>query len=160
MAQLTTAGKLSGQNLFQYMGYMAKVGELATRYEWRSVMLYDHEYREVQAELGFPWGSDSRFLDRVLIPKNSTTSSSSPSSNMNKKPSSPAKGRERQGPFSPDGKEICRLFNDGQCRLGVRCKRSHICRLPGCGQAHPIFQHSSHVDQNQARQFPHHPKNV
>ena len=43
---------LPNDSILHYLGYIAKVGELGTRYS--SVLIYDKEYREDQAALGFP----------------------------------------------------------------------------------------------------------
>ena len=41
------------------MAYTAKLGELASRYTWASLLLYDQEYRCRQAAAHFRWDADS-----------------------------------------------------------------------------------------------------
>nr|KAG5698507.1 hypothetical protein BaRGS_005902 [Batillaria attramentaria] len=53
LARLIEVGRLSGQGIIDYLAYTAKVGEMATRYTWQSVLTYDHQYRASQAAYGF-----------------------------------------------------------------------------------------------------------
>ena len=41
----------------QYLTYTEMIGELACRFTWTSVLLFDEEYRQRQAAVGFPWGT-------------------------------------------------------------------------------------------------------
>ena len=56
-------------NLDHGAAYTAKIGELASRYTWASVLAYDQEYRRRQAAARFRWGSDSQHLCTVLLKK-------------------------------------------------------------------------------------------
>ena len=41
--------------------------------------------------------------------------------------------------FTDDNKQICFAYNAQGCNGG--CNRVHICRVRGCGKAHPMWQH-------------------
>ena len=57
-----------------YMSYTVMVSQIAQKYEWPSVLLWDREYRKMQANLGFRWGTDQSHLrDVLLIPKQKFT---------------------------------------------------------------------------------------
>ncbi len=40
-----------------------------------------------------------------------------------------------------DGKAICYSYNLNTCTFGDRCKREHMCCVPGCGKPHPQAEH-------------------
>ena len=66
--------KSPGTNIEQltcdYMSYTTKIGELACKFTWKSVILYDNEYREKQHLFQFRWGCDSSHLHTVqLVPR-------------------------------------------------------------------------------------------
>jgi hypothetical protein len=46
MATLIESGRLADTEVLDYLAYTAKVGEMATRYTWGSVLLYDDHYRQ------------------------------------------------------------------------------------------------------------------
>ena len=56
----------------QYLTYTEMVGELACRFTWTSVLLFDEEYRQHQAAVGFPWGTEAPRLSTVLLRADST----------------------------------------------------------------------------------------
>ena len=51
----------------QYLTYTEMIGELACRFTWTSVLLFDEEYRQPQAAVGFPWGTEASHLSTVLL---------------------------------------------------------------------------------------------
>ena len=55
------------------MACTAKIGELASRYTWASVLAYEKEYRRRQAAARFRWGSDSQHLCTVLMKEKAAT---------------------------------------------------------------------------------------
>ena len=58
-------GALEPLALYYYLAYTIKVGEMADRYNWQSILQYDRVYRIQQATYGFRWGSDSPHLTTV-----------------------------------------------------------------------------------------------
>jgi len=59
MAALLSQGKLLYHQIPNYLAYTAKIGDLALRYSWQSVLLYDSEYRYRQTQHQFDWDKDS-----------------------------------------------------------------------------------------------------
>ena len=59
-----------GANLpqvLQYVGYLVKIANMGQRFQWKSVIKYDAEYRKAQAESGFPFGADSSFMMQLFL---------------------------------------------------------------------------------------------
>lgn len=126
---------MESQSLRDYMSYTAKVGELACRFAWSSVLQFDNEYRIQQAAMKFRWGSDSQHLATVLLKERQMGGSSG------------GKGGGRQGTGGsttskrgPEGRPICRQFNYGNCNYGAKCNFEHVCLK--CQKSHPQKDHS------------------
>ena len=66
MAALYDSDDLDHGAAKDYMAYTAKIGELASRYTWASVLAYDQEYRRRQA-------ADSQHLCTVLLKEKAAT---------------------------------------------------------------------------------------
>ena len=60
-----------------YLSHTSKMGELATRYTWSSVILLHDEYRRQQAAYRFHWGSDTPQLGLSSRPRRQVFSSTS-----------------------------------------------------------------------------------
>ncbi|CAC5390912.1 unnamed protein product [Mytilus coruscus] len=98
-------------NVNTYLNYTADIFRLASKYVWYSVLLYDKEYRDKQAEEKFTWGTyrqDLRDFQLVSKLENPTTRAMNDATKPNGKQS--ANNDRRRGPFSPDGREICRTL--------------------------------------------------
>ena len=103
-----------------YLKYTAMIGELATRFTWVSVMLFDDEYRQRQAENKSAWGTEAPHLSTVTLRERPPQQvKGRPGSNTTR----PAAG--------PAGREVCRLFNKGTCTYGAACKFDHVCGICG-----------------------------
>ena len=125
MAKLLLEGKLGSDHVANYLAYTVKVSNLAQKYTWQSVLVYDREYRHFQAIHKFLWGSDIPHLISVhLVPKTV-------------KPTFPAKKEDK---YPVSFKSIpCKLFNHSQCHYGAKCKFGHICSV--CKGPHAQPQH-------------------
>lgn len=131
MARLLDEGRLNGTGIKDYLSYTAKVGELACRFTWTSVLVYDNEYRQQQAAASFRWGSDSQHLSTTLLkekPVTVATKTSRHTDNRDKK-----KG--------PGGKDICLQYNNGKCSFGARCNYEHVCLV--CSKPHAQVNHQA-----------------
>lgn len=42
---------------------------------------------------------------------------------------------------TPKGEPICFAYNLGNCKLGSKCTRQHVCCVPGCYKEHPHIEH-------------------
>ena len=67
MSHLIKVGDLQRLRVEEYMAYTVIVHELASRYDWASVLEFDVRYREQQAENGFRWGTPARHLESLLL---------------------------------------------------------------------------------------------
>jgi hypothetical protein len=132
MAELLSTGALPLADVYQYLAYTCKVGDLAERFEWRSVLLYDREYRTIQANYKFPWATDTPHLGTVLLKEKPP-----PAKLANPRTNNFRPGRKVGGITN---KEPCRLYNRGQCTY-ERCRYAHVCLVEGCGQGHPEVEH-------------------
>ena len=106
-----------GANL-QYVGYLVKIANMGQRFQWKSVIKYDAEYRKAQAEAGFPFGADSSFMMQLFLrDRPAADAKPSPQSNSSSRP---------QTLFDPlSGKPVCGRFNTpAGCKL-PHCKFAH-----------------------------------
>ena len=55
--KLVGEGKLPGPALMDYLSYSTKFYHLVQRCSLTSVLLFDREYRKLQADMGFQWGT-------------------------------------------------------------------------------------------------------
>ena len=73
MRKLTNPGNLSGMaEIADYLSYTVKVAELLETHTPVSVVMYDNEYRILQHQYGFRWGSDSQHLHTRFLVKRRT----------------------------------------------------------------------------------------
>ena len=107
MAALYDSGDLDNGASKDYIAYTAKIGDLASRYTWASVLAYDQEYRRRQAEARFRWGSDSQHLCTVLLKEKAATPTGI-------KPRGGQTGRR----VGPGGKEVYIQYNHRKCSYG------------------------------------------
>lgn len=129
IARLQADGRLDDQGILDYLSYNTRIYQLLQRYEAVSVFLYDREYRKLQAQLGFRWGTEVTHLQAIWLkaldqPTIATTSRT-----------------KQRSPATKEGKTICKLFNgSGGCTYSD-CKFVHVCSRPGCEQKHSATQH-------------------
>ena len=133
MAAMVDCGELDSTNIKDYMAYTAKIGELAARFTWASVLAYDQEYRCRQAAARFRWGADSQHLSTVLLKEKVTTTGPGPATPRRGTPGAAARR------LGPGGREICLQFNSGKCSYGAKCNFEHVCSV--CLQNHPQSDH-------------------
>ena len=53
--------------VLKYVGYLIKIANMGQRFQWKSVLKYDSEYRKTQAESGFVDGADSSFMMQLFL---------------------------------------------------------------------------------------------
>lgn len=132
-------GKLGATNILDYLSYTTKICQLVQRFNLVSVLLYDREYRKLQSAHNFRWGTDVPHLQSVhlqaRLPKQSTSLTGKANIGGSQKTST-------QGPFTADGRVICKLFNSkGGCHF-KDCKFVHQCSQSGCKQTHSAVTHA------------------
>jgi hypothetical protein len=110
MNELLTSGNLAREDVEYYLAYTTKIFDFAGRFTWSSIMQFDRQYREVQAEFNMQWGMYAPQLEyQVLQPKAAT--------NLTQQTRSAA----RRGP-----QEECRNYKArGWCAFGNDCKYKH-----------------------------------
>ena len=135
MHELHKKGKLSAttSDIADYLAYTVKFAELLESHTLASVVAYDNEYRKLQCEYGFRWGSDSQHLHtRFLIRRRPPMSGA----NLQKLP--PRLNRQPQESHTIP---ICRKFNSITGCHWPNCRYQHVCLVPNCHQGHPQHEH-------------------
>jgi len=112
----------SGKNfdVRAYLQYTEMVGELAACNMWQSLLLFDEEYRQWQAEQDFPWGTDAPHLGTVMLWDHG------PQLTPQQKKATTGGNSNRSRPIWPSGNELCLQFNRGTCHYGARCQYEHL----------------------------------
>ena len=108
--------RLSPNQVLDYLAYTTKVGELATKFTWSSVIQYDDDYRSLQQQYGFRWGSDTPHLSTLNLE---------------------LRGKAQKAKKEPI-KAVCRFYNSGVCSYQP-CRFKHVCS--DCGADHPKSSH-------------------
>ena len=127
LAHMLNNGKINPNNTAQYLSYMVKIGMLAQRYQWQSILSYDREYRKMQAAYQFPWGSDTQHLSQVYLVDKFQKRNVQNSNQATRQPEHVKR-------------EPCRLYNHSFCTYGSSCRYAHICLR--CKREHPLKEHS------------------
>ena len=130
---LLSEGKLSTQSAIQdYLAYTVKIMELIARYDWKSILMYDNEFRKLQAIYKFSWSFDSTHLHTVLLQPiyepNPPTATTKPSASNTYQ-------RNAFASFTPDGRVICRNFNGPRGCTLPNCNFAHVCNRKIAGKA-------------------------
>lgn len=136
--KLSGEGKLQGPALLDYLSYNTKIYQLVQRFSLVSVLLYDREYRKLQASMGFRWGTDVQHLHTLVLQPRDVSKS------LNQLPQGGRKGAvEPQATKGKNAKPgICRSFNSGKGCNFTNCRYKHQCIMPGCSQQHSATVHS------------------
>ena len=139
--QLLKSGDLPRGKFEYYMTFTAMIHELASVYDWLSVLEYEDRYREEQAESGAEWGMPAPHLDYLLlVPKRRADQHNQPpqirsqkKKHQNRPKQFPGgQGYQRSAPAPKQEleqeQEICKLFasSGGECKFGDKCKYMHI----------------------------------
>ena len=132
---------LSRPDMLRYVAYLIKIANFGQKFQWKSVLNYDREYRKSQAEMGFPWGADNSYMmQQHLTAKNTDTSLSNKAATKSNTASTHAQTR-----YDPEtGKPICGRFNtQNGCSYGEKCSFVHKCKA--------CFKHHSYVNHSDAQ---------
>ena len=138
MYQLLRKGKLSPttSDIADYLAYTVKFAELLESHTLASALMYDNEYRKLQCEYGFRWGSDSQHLHtRFLVKRRSSVLTTNA---PNSQKSSPRPNRQPQASHVTP---IFRQFNSLTGCQWPNCRFQHVCLVPNCNQGHPQHEH-------------------
>ena len=128
MDKLFREGKLSATGLRDYMSHTIKICEYFRVFVNVSVLQYDKEYRLLQAQEGFRWGSDAPHLYNVHLRRKAVPRTESVTRSSGQWTSS---------------RQTCDLFNIGHgCHFGNKCKFAHKCSEDGCYGNHSRIAHA------------------
>lgn len=129
MAHLLQSGDLLREDVEYYMSYTANIHNYTAKFDWQSIIEFDTQYRETQAEHLFMWGVPATYLEiQLLVPRQRTP--------LPQKGKSTTAGAAYHGPFqgsqqagqttaAPKSTVICRLWaNSGSCPYDP-CKFDH-----------------------------------
>lgn len=111
MNHLLVTGGLDRDHVEYYMAYTTSIFEFYDRYEWQSILHFDHAYREAQQAHGFTWGQlDPSMELHYLIPLNRI----------------PLSARRQNGRGAKSNPQPCRQFlASGKCNFGEACRYTH-----------------------------------
>ena len=129
---------LSRPDMLRYVAYLIKIANFGQKFQWKSVLNYDREYRKSQAEMGFPWGADNSYMmQQHLTAKTTDSNTSNKASTKTNATSTHAQTR-----YDPEtGKPICGRFNtQNGCSYGQKCNFVHKCKA--CFKQHSYVNHS------------------
>ena len=140
--KLVNEGKLVGPSLMDYLSYTTKVYQLVQRFSLTSVLLYDREYRKLQASMSFRWGTDVQHLHTLFLQPRAGPGSQANTTTGHRKGNT-----SHQFPPKPRGDtskrvDICRNYNSEKGCNFEQCKFKHKCIVPGCSQNHPATVHA------------------
>ena len=111
-------GAIKSEEVPYYLAYTTTIFEFASRYHWNSVLDYDYQYRERQAQHGFAWGSLNPNSELQLLRKTNTPKQGF---HYNYK-----KNMHQQGYKPGTSTEFCRQWlARGDCRYGSLCRYRH-----------------------------------
>ena len=125
MADLLAQGRLQRREVEYYLAYTAYIYDLASQYEWQSLLAFDVRYREIQAEYDHVWGQPAPHLEaQLLMPRRQMQQVVSKQDNRRRNGN--VGGYSARRMTSADDNDLCRIFaNSGQCPYGDRCKFQH-----------------------------------
>ena len=138
--RLVAESKLHAGNILDYLSYTIKVCQLVQRYTLISVLLYDREYRQLQARHGFRWGTDVPHFHTIHLQAGTVRQTQQASTRANA-------GTQRNTTSTAqnvtvDGKVICKLYTSKAGCHYKECKFVHQCSHSGCHQFHSAQTHS------------------
>ena len=146
LIELLRTGELKEGSIYDYISYTVKVSELADTYVWVSVMRFDRAYRQLQAQHGFRWGSDSPHLDALHLRARQPGQQFPANSRVTQPPKTASNNQGSRPSLNVD--QTCRLFQRNACPWADKGKFQHICAAPGCGQDHPLAMHGKPASKN------------
>ena len=126
---------VQADTILDYLSYTAKIGEFATKFTWKSVILYDDDYRAKQHQFQFRWGSDSPHLSLVKL-----IARDQPKEDKHKKFKDTRKDSAHEHPANMP---ICRCYNEEQTCKIQPCRFQHVCEW--CKGSHPRVKHDQSV---------------
>ena len=126
---------MNRQGVLDYLSHTARIYQFLKNFEGPSVFLFDREYRRLQGQFDYRWGTDVGHLQTVWLRRKTMV----PPRENNMRGSSGSK--PGKGPMTTAGKEICKLFNSQKGCPYNDCKFIHVCSVGGCEKSHSALVH-------------------
>ena len=136
--KLVGEGILNPTGIMDYLSYTTKICQLVQRYTLLSVLHYDQEYRQLQAQHNFRWGTDVPHLQTVYLVARAPKPLSANGKHFQPNLSKP---QGHSYPCTLDGRIICKLYNTRAGCHYTDCKFVHACSHVGCHQTHSAVTH-------------------
>lgn len=129
---------LKHEDMLDYLSYTFKVYQLLNTHDKTSVFQYDREYRSMQGQFGFRWGTDIPHLTTIFLrPKAPNKIKRTFYQNIKSK--KPGVLRSKLNT------KICKKYYcNARCSLEY-CKSKHVCAAPGCELKHPATIHTENL---------------
>ena len=126
MNKLLNTGDLERSNIEYYLSYSASIFDFAEKYEWHSILDFDFQYREQQAEFQFMWGFiNPRMELQLLIPRVNSINTRV-QGNGARPLGNRFQGNNRQMSRNPRNIDCIQWkANNGLCSFGNDCKYNH-----------------------------------
>lgn len=137
--RLISESKLHAGNILDYLSYTTKICQLVQKYTIVSVLLYDREYRQLQARHGFRWGTDVPHFHTIHLQPRVINPGQLASGKTN---TGAPKNTPSSTPMTLDGKVICKLYNSKAGCHYKECRFAHQCSHAGCHQYHSAQTHN------------------
>ncbi len=118
LSHLLATQELARADIEYYLAYTSIINDFYGKYEWSSILTFDHAYREQQAAHSFMWGQINPLMElQVLVPRTQANGST----------------RNHQRPprfgssYTPTSQPECRMWvaTNGHCRFGSECRYRH-----------------------------------
>ena len=132
--RLREDGLLSATSIMDYLSYTTRLYQLFQRYDAVSVFYYDREYRKLQSQLAFRWGTEVTHLQTLWL-KEGHRSATTPTT------TGPLVATPKYAAKAADGRTICRLYNTQRGCHFKDCRFAHVCSHVGCERTHSYSQH-------------------
>ena len=113
--------------------YSTKFYQLIQRCNLTSVLLFDREYRKLQADMGFRLGTDVQHLHTLHLQPRDKQAKQGPANQPEKSATNVTGLKQKQGRRESG---ICRNFNSQKGCSYPECRFQHTGIVPGCNQKH------------------------
>ena len=141
MYKLLSTGDLAPIQMLEYLSYTMSIWRFSCTCEWVSVLFFDREYRKLQKQLNFPWGTDVPRLQTEILRQKSLETNPKPLIHSQVQLSKPKQFVTNYASHTSNGIAICKKFNFRKGCFLPQCKFEHVCAVPGCAGKHPAFKH-------------------
>ncbi|VDI17050.1 Hypothetical predicted protein [Mytilus galloprovincialis] len=149
MYKLLSSGDLPQTQLLDYLSYTARIYNLVASCDMVSVFFYDREYRQLQKQHKFRWGTDVPHLHSIYLrPKGFVKPQTGGSKYQTTGPRPGVKHDISYASHTSGGREICKRFNSRKGCFMTNCRFEHVCAVPGCANKHPAHSHSNSLHGN------------